>query len=516
MSLQKLLKAYNRSPSDWKMLRQITIKGIRGIQNATIDLKYPVTVLSGKNGCGKSSILQLASCAYKFGDSESYKISTFFKSTKFDPGAGAGAAEVCFKTDFLENHYALVRKQNRWRNYEKRPTNQVFFIGLERMIPPYERISANLIKDKSITLLDVSREELEVFRRIMNTDQYREAARSKSGSLLRLTKIDDTKNVLYSSYNMGCGEELMLNYARTFASLPENSLVLIDELECGLYPQLQISFMNYIADISMRKKIQFIITTHSREILNSIPWEFSTGVSRIGGDLQFEYCISPSYAMGKMHNKIGKELRVVCEDDVAQSIILLGLKHEQRQTVEVVPFGSKDEFPKYIAGKIVAEGPKSIERYIFVMDMISEKQAKVNAVMIQLRGKHGLPATDELRELVGRCMTGFDSSIKSPEEQFLEWLNETEFRKKAEEKFDTRDNEFVRIRDSIKRQIQTDDLDHHEIFKTVLPEELGLNREDVINFVSQIVNKEKPIYLRTVLEAISSKLEAAQRLAANN
>ena len=49
------------------MLRSISIKGrpgLRGIQDLSINFNYPLTVISGKNGCGKTTALALAALGF--------------------------------------------------------------------------------------------------------------------------------------------------------------------------------------------------------------------------------------------------------------------------------------------------------------------------------------------------------------------------------------------------------------------------------------------------------------------
>src|SRR5215467_12583411 len=63
---RRLLRRWN-SPGFGPLLKtiEITGNGLRGLQNVTIDFKYPLTVIAGKNGVGKSTILACAACAYQ-------------------------------------------------------------------------------------------------------------------------------------------------------------------------------------------------------------------------------------------------------------------------------------------------------------------------------------------------------------------------------------------------------------------------------------------------------------------
>ena len=63
---RRLLERWNAGfgPS----LRTIEIMGgpsLRGLGGVTVDFRYPLTVLAGKNGTGKSTLLACAACAYR-------------------------------------------------------------------------------------------------------------------------------------------------------------------------------------------------------------------------------------------------------------------------------------------------------------------------------------------------------------------------------------------------------------------------------------------------------------------
>lgn len=45
-------------------LAEVQLKGIRGIENLRVTFDYPVSVIAGANGSGKSTVLFAAACAY--------------------------------------------------------------------------------------------------------------------------------------------------------------------------------------------------------------------------------------------------------------------------------------------------------------------------------------------------------------------------------------------------------------------------------------------------------------------
>ena len=53
------------SPQRHDTLRAIRIKHLRGIRDLRVPFQYPVSVLAGPNGCGKSTVLFACACAYR-------------------------------------------------------------------------------------------------------------------------------------------------------------------------------------------------------------------------------------------------------------------------------------------------------------------------------------------------------------------------------------------------------------------------------------------------------------------
>ena len=69
MSQKKLQKIWmhlqGNKPHMAHFLAQLRLTGIRGIQDLRVALDYPVSVIAGENGCGKSTVLTAAACAYR-------------------------------------------------------------------------------------------------------------------------------------------------------------------------------------------------------------------------------------------------------------------------------------------------------------------------------------------------------------------------------------------------------------------------------------------------------------------
>src|SRR4051812_19443182 len=106
---------------------EITGAGLRGLRNLTIDFKYPLTVIAGKNGVGKSTILACASCAYQ--NSTAFRTLLNQKPYfNFDHhlvrGWGDAAAQnvgvtwTCRRRDRSVAIVGVQKNQSRWWGYQ--------------------------------------------------------------------------------------------------------------------------------------------------------------------------------------------------------------------------------------------------------------------------------------------------------------------------------------------------------------------------------------------------------------
>jgi AAA domain, putative AbiEii toxin, Type IV TA system len=118
----------------------------------------------------------------------------------------------------------------------------------------------------------------------------------------------------YSEFSFGSGEASVLRLIREIETLPEQTLVLIDEVENGLHPLAVERLVEYFIAAAARRKIQVIFTTHSEYALHPLPSEavWSTLNGRlIQGRLSVE-------SLRALAGRIDKRLAVFTEDLFAQ------------------------------------------------------------------------------------------------------------------------------------------------------------------------------------------------------
>lgn len=127
----------NRYANFGACLRKVHIDGFRGINSIDLELDFPITVVSGLNGAGKSTVGQLGICAYKKpSTSFEYKrlyIKDFFPISPADPKPISDGAKVIYfyETDDYRKpqEVTISRANSAWSGYKRQPERHCYYVG---------------------------------------------------------------------------------------------------------------------------------------------------------------------------------------------------------------------------------------------------------------------------------------------------------------------------------------------------------------------------------------------------
>jgi hypothetical protein len=151
-----LFKWWQNSDSfPYPILRRVSVKGdpgLRGIQDLSIDFNYPLTVVCGKNGSGKTTILALAVLGFhsppdhfpinarrsprKKENFTYYTFRDFFFKGPNDPDITG--VEVCWEYVGAQQ-ICIQKRSDKWMRYERRPQRPVHYLGIRRSVPAIEQ-----------------------------------------------------------------------------------------------------------------------------------------------------------------------------------------------------------------------------------------------------------------------------------------------------------------------------------------------------------------------------------------
>ena len=158
-------------------------------------------------------------------------------------------------------------------------------------------------------------------------------------------------DVRYSGFNMGAGESAVFEILVALFEAGKGSLLIIDELELGLHERAQIRFVHELKELCEELHCQVICSTHSHVVLNALPPEGRYFLETTNNRTLVTSHVSPNYACGKLRGSNVGELDVFVEDDVAASILRLGIPHHLRRRVNVVPIGSSNAVIRMMASR---------------------------------------------------------------------------------------------------------------------------------------------------------------------
>jgi AAA15 family ATPase/GTPase len=270
---QLLEKVQNRSYQ--KYLYRVNVEKARAFSNKSITFDFPVTALIGPNGGGKTTLLGAAACAYI-----GIKPSRFFaKSGRFDASMQNWKFEYEIIDRVLKPNDTL-RRSAKFTNYKwsrDRLSREVAVFGVYRTVPATERpelqscISTRFDReDDKISAIPTAACEAVASILDKNVSKFSFVKVDDSGAVTLIAAKTD-QGAAYSEFHFGAGESSIIRMIVSLETLPENSLVLIEEIENGLHPVATIRLVEYLIELAYRRKIQVIFTTHSNEALKPLP-----------------------------------------------------------------------------------------------------------------------------------------------------------------------------------------------------------------------------------------------------
>lgn len=256
-------------------LLKLRLNPVRGFKDNSVSFDFPVTALIGPNGGGKTTVLGAAACAYI-----SIKPSRFFaKSGKLDDSMQNWKINYEL-VDKKVNPHDSFSKVSKFTNYKWTRDNvarSVAVFGVSRTVPANERhefrkCASTYFKFSPKALHDLSPSVISAAEKILgkNLSGYSKIDIGTNGRV-SLLRGQTEEGVSFSEFHFGAGESSIIKMLIEIESLPENSLILIEEIENGLHPLATIRMVEYLIDMAKRKKSQTIFTTHSNDALLILP-----------------------------------------------------------------------------------------------------------------------------------------------------------------------------------------------------------------------------------------------------
>lgn len=284
-------------------LKKLDIKKFRALNDVCIEFGSHLTVICGKNGTSKSSILGIAAQIFSFekdyssGEELSFETITganfkslptehFRFSTRFDvPGSLDVRIELTDgytgRTETAELELSsrtvrgkpiarpVVRKNSAAKdgNSSRNFTHPVIFLSLKRLQP----IATREYKVHSFEYLDAHRDDfIALNNEILNKSSA--AVTGTSGALdsaVAFSNNYDQDSVSVGEDNVGQIVLALMSFRKLKEEYADykGGLLLIDEADAGLFPAAQLQLIDIIEKECTRLNLQVVVTSHSPTLI---------------------------------------------------------------------------------------------------------------------------------------------------------------------------------------------------------------------------------------------------------
>ena len=396
-----------------RFVKAVEFTPFRSIDQLTIQFQHPVSVISGTNKIGKSTILLALACShFEFhrrntftGKLERQTWSDVMKFTESDVQDVDWTYYLTIKTGDKTERKRGQRKHatKKWNGLGKKESQvknvRSILIDIDRILPARYFPKQEFNRSKHAKQATISSQKAELINEyisyILEIGNDIHKISGKTGKDIYAYKND----YKYSSFNSATGEDTLSKIVIDMVEAPDNSLVLIDEIELGLHPQIQRRLMHVVNNVSRNDKKQFVITTHSPTIINSVEPESRIFIEKSNG-VEFRAIkkISVNAALSKMDSHGFPLIDVYCEDDVSRKIINKAVSSIQSDgklwkfssLVNVIESGSAEKtYENHSVAKRTYQFKKITSGYACILDgdMREQKDSK---------GVYSYPAEDEL------------------------------------------------------------------------------------------------------------------------
>lgn len=342
-------------------LLQMHIQGFRTHTNTLLTIESPITALCGVNGSGKSTVLQLAASAFQ--GAHRYYVSTFILAGSLDskPFLDNASVEFAYAAPPASDGSVpvrtlkLSRSGSSWAGYDRQPSRNVFYLGSGFYLPHAERdhYYKALFGDKTFVPRRQSLLETNAIEWISNillckydAAHQNEMRKKYARQTHPLISARRQTGIQYSEANMGSGEARLYALVTRIESVPEKSLVLLEEPETALHPSAQFELGKYLIDAAQRRGLQFLMTTHSEYLLLALPQRSRIYLKQSASGIEPLPGIGVRQAVSMMDNLAIPAIHILVEDDVAEGIVTeLLRKHDAEflKTAKIVVGGDKNQ-----------------------------------------------------------------------------------------------------------------------------------------------------------------------------
>lgn len=342
------------------LTRKLVVEKFRNISQLDIEFIHPITVLSGTNKIGKTSIMTMLACSHVdfqmrnvvTGQLERCTWSRLIRFTQHDDQAEDWKYKITYKRGRADEEREGRRLSitKKWSGVAKKESQiedrRVVYIDVDRINPARACSNVLFMNTQASTALAPLNARIGVY-----FEYIFEIPFSLSQIATYQNKTSFKFNNTFTNFNSASGEDVLLSILLDAVQADRYALILIDELELGLHPKIQRRLIDVLMDIAQTDQKQFIVTTHSPFLLSGFDQESRIFIEKKNdGNYRAIPKISVNAAFSKMDSEIFPLVDLFCEDKESVNLINKALEFIRQQgyqdihkIVNIVPSGSASQ-----------------------------------------------------------------------------------------------------------------------------------------------------------------------------
>ena len=354
----------------------IKLNVFRHLKDLEVKFRNPVTVITGSNRTGKSSLLLSIGCShFNFytrsaisGDYERTRWGDVMRFTQHDVQTEDWKYEVRFRENGHDRDPREGRRSKRSKKWsgvakkegqighpkpgvkESRDGRKVYLIDMERIIPGrhHPKTIYSRVKKRHGAALH---KKVVYYLSYVLEESYKTEALGNVGER-KIYRYQNRNS--YTSFNTASGEDVLTHLIEDIVLAPEKSLILIEEIEIGLHPRIQRRLMDVLYAEAVLEKKQFIVTSHSSTIIESVEPQSRVLLTRNSEEkIVTEQNVSVCRALNAMDSISHPLLSIYVEDDISKRLVeeaveqILSVHEDIARSLRVVVTGTADKTYTY-------------------------------------------------------------------------------------------------------------------------------------------------------------------------
>lgn len=402
-------------------INSLHIEKLKGLEGFDISFEDKnITAIFGENGCGKSTVLHALACFYRAenANAETNYFTRFFKKVGGSAWAGSKMT-VQFTINDIPTSIVYEKAVDRWKpRISQRPQRNTYYIGIDSCVPSIEKETVTKTSYSMHAAENVANKDSIIRSASKIMGRCYEDYAKQNCDKREYNKVNVQGGIQYTSLSMGAGEQRIFTILEKIYSVPEYSLILIDELDLTMHTTAFIRLLDIMVSVANERNLQIVFTTHREEIASRT----DINIRHIWkpANQNQSLCLNQTNPMCiyRLNGTIQKDYEVYVEDDLAEAIVNSVLREENiLNYVKVIRFGDASNAFSVAAGLCI-QGQLSDKQLIIIDgDVYRTQDEKLKIMKKRYSGNEA--EKDEVRQRAVSSIKQFNLPDNEQPEHFL-------------------------------------------------------------------------------------------------